>query len=94
MSSAALAISVRWGDRLIDSRLLRRGAAGSFSLGSAPGADVPVPRAGQAVFHFDARGPRVEFTDGVRGEVLRNGETPLVMSEVIHRGLAVEAGAG
>ncbi|MCU0699628.1 MAG: TonB family protein [Myxococcaceae bacterium] len=94
MTTAALAISVRWGDRLIDATLLRRGTGAAFSLGSGAGADVPVPRAGKAVFRFEGEVPRVDFTDGVRGEVLRNGETPLAMSDVIHRGLAVEAREG
>jgi TonB family protein len=94
MSTTALAISVRWGDRLIDSALLRRGSSDAFSLGSRSHADVAVPRAGEAVFRFDDDTPRVDFTDGVRGEVLRNGETSLAMSDVIHRGLAVEAGDG
>jgi TonB family protein len=94
MPATALAISVRWGDRLINSALLRPGSRDAFSLGSAADSDVSVPRAGHAVFRFDKDGPRLEFTDGVRGEVLRNGETPLAMSEAIHRGLATEVGSG
>jgi len=94
MTTSALAISVRWGDRLISSQVLRRDDPRAFSLGAAPGSDVTVPRAGQASFSFGADGPVVRFTDGVRGQVFRNGDVTLPMSEVIHRGLAQEEGDG
>jgi TonB family protein len=94
MSTTALAISVRWGDRLISSHVLRAHDRRVFSLGSAPGSDVPVPRAGQASFSFGGDGPVVHFTDGVRGQVFRNGDTELPMSDVIHRGLAHEEKEG
>lgn len=94
MSTTALAISVRWGDRLISSHVLRAHDKRVFSLGGAPGSDVPVPRAGQASFSFGGDGPVVHFTDGVRGQVFRNGDTELPMSDVIHRGLAHEENEG
>lgn len=92
MSTTALAISVRWGDRLISSHLLRKEDGRAFSLGQAPGSDVTVPRAGAATFSMDEDGPVVRFTDGVRGQVFRNGDTELPMSDAIHRGLAQEDG--
>jgi TonB family protein len=53
-----------------------------------------MPRAGQASFSFSGGVPLVQFTDGVRGQVFRNGEVELPMSEVIHRGLADEGQHG
>jgi TonB family protein len=94
MSFTALAISVRWGDRLISSQVLRPGARRVFQLGQSASADVTVPRAGTATFNLGSDGPDVHFTDGVRGQVFRNGDTALAMSDVIHRGLAQEADEG
>lgn len=94
MSTTALAISVRWGDRLISSHLLRHEDKKAFSLGQLPGDDVSVPRAGNASFSFGEEGAVVRFTDGVRGQVIRNGDTELPMSDVIHRGLAHEENDG
>lgn len=94
MSSTALAISVRWGDRLIGSHVLRPGDKKPFQLGQQADADVMVPRKGSAQFLLGSEGPEVHFTDGVRGQIFRNGDTALPMSDVIHRGLAQEGDDG
>lgn len=94
MSTTALSITVHWGDRLISSQVLRAGERRSFTLGSGARADVPIPRAGRATFSCDADGPRLAFTEGVRGRLVRNGEVELPISEAIHRGLAEESGEG
>lgn len=82
----ALAISVRWGEVLVESTMLR-----SDGLRSEPLSAIDARR---AHFTMSQTGPVLHFSDGVRGEVLRNGETPLAMSEAIHRGLAYESGDG
>lgn len=94
MSSTALAISVRWGDRLISSHVLRPGDRRPFQLGQQANADVTVPRKGSATFVLGSDGPEVHFTDGVRGQVFRNGDTALPMSDAIHKGLAQEGNDG
>ncbi|MBL8915240.1 MAG: AgmX/PglI C-terminal domain-containing protein [Archangium sp.] len=55
-----------------------------------------LPRA-DAPIRFDvSAGGRFEvgFVEGVVGEVMRNGETPLSLGDVVHRGLAVESDGG
>lgn len=56
----------------------------------------PLPRADAPIrFDVSAGGQfEVGFVEGVVGEVMRNGETPLSLGEVVHRGLAVEADGG
>lgn len=90
---SALAIAVRWHDTLISQAVLREGERRHFTVGAGD-ADVAVSRAGQANFFFDEDGPGLQFSSGVQGEVWRNGETPLAMGDVIHRGLAEENGSG
>jgi hypothetical protein len=87
----ALCVRVLWGERRVATHMLQVGQ----SLNLASNGEV-LPRA-DAPIRFDvSSGGRFEvgFAEGIVGEVLRNGETPLSLGEVVHRGLATEADGG
>ncbi len=77
----ALCVRVLWGERRLATHLVREAP---LTVGDGP-----------APLRFDAA-PRfgVAFADGVSGELLRNGQTPLSLGDAVHRGLAVETAHG
>ncbi len=85
-SSEALCVRVLWGERRVATHLLR----GGEQLALSNVGDVVTP--GDARMAFDAAS--LTFHEGVTGTVLRNGETPLSLGDVVHRGLAVEHEGG
>lgn len=77
----ALCVRVLWGERRLATHLVRREP---LAVGDGP-----------APLRFDgAEGFGVAFTEGVAGEVLRHGDTPLSLGEAVHRGLAHETPHG
>ncbi len=91
-TSTALAVRVCWGSVRVASQLLVEQGARRFSVG--PGDDDVTARGGRVGFFVDGDGPHLVFTEGLSGELVRNGETPLSLSEVVHEGLAEETAAG
>lgn len=91
----ALCVRVRWGNHRVATHVLDAGLADdAVTLGSGADADVVLPRPGRARFACAGDTFVFAFTDGLAGEVLRNGETPLTLDECISRGLAEESGDG
>lgn len=94
-SGEALCVRVRWGTHRVATHVLDAGLAErALTLGSGAGADVVLPRPGRARFSCAGDTFVFTFTDGLAGQVLRNGDTPLSLDECISRGLAEEAGDG
>lgn len=91
----ALCVRVRWGGHRVATHVLDAGLADeSLTLGPGADADVVLPRSGRARFSCDGDGFQLAFTDGLAGQVLRNGEVPLTLDECIARGVAAEQGDG
>jgi TonB family protein len=88
MSTEALCVRVLWGDRRVAAHVLNAGEKLALSQTGEPSAD------GTLRFEAGERHFAVGFHEGVVGEVLRNGETPLSLGEAVHRGLASEAAGG
>jgi hypothetical protein len=86
----ALCVRVLWGERRVATHLLQPGK--KLSLGSTGEAMT----ASEAPLQFEAgaRHFSLAFQEGVVGELLRNGETPLTLGDAVHRGLAVEETKG
>jgi hypothetical protein len=91
-ASCALAVRVGWGAVRVASQVLVEGGTRRFSVG--PGDDDVTARGGRVGFFLDAQGPHLVFTEGLVGELIRNGETPLTLSQVVQAGLAEETAAG
>lgn len=91
----ALCVRVRWGDHRVATHVLDAGLADeALTLGPGADADVVLPRSGRARFSCAGEAFVFAFTDGLAGQVLRNGEVPLSLDECIARGLAQELGDG
>ena len=86
----ALCVRVLWGERRVATHLLHPGR--KLALGSTGEAMA----ASEAPLQFEAgaRHFSLAFQEGVVGELLRNGETPLSLGDAVHRGLAVEEQKG
>ncbi|MCC6332784.1 MAG: TonB family protein [Myxococcales bacterium] len=94
-SGEALCVRVRWGNHRVATHVLDAGlSARAVTLGAGAGSDVVLPRAGRARFRCAEDGFVFFFTDGLSGEVLRNGDTRLSLDECISRGLAWESDDG
>lgn len=85
----ALCVRVLWGERRVATHLVH------------PGRKLALTATGEAVteaapLQFEAgdRHFSLSFQEGVTGELLRNGETPLSLGDAVHRGLAVEERQG
>ena len=86
----ALCVRVLWGERSIATHLIH------------PGRKLALASTGEPVSSTDARVQfeagahhfSLAFQEGVVGDVLRNGETPLSLGDAVHRGLAVEETKG
>lgn len=89
-STQALCVRVLWGERRISTHLLQRGE----SLPLTPLGERAARATAPLRFDADAQGFHLGFHEGVTGELLRNGETPLALGDTIHRGLATEDGQG
>lgn len=87
----ALCVRVLWGERRVATHLLHPGD--QLALASTgepvPAVDAPLSFRTTAPGHFS-----LAFGEGVVGEVLRNGETPLTLGDAVHRGLAFEEKKG
>lgn len=86
----ALCVRVLWGERRVATHLIHAG--GKLNLGTT-GECVAALEA-PLQFEAGARHFSLSFQEGVVGEVLRNGETPLTLGDAVHRGLAVEEQKG
>lgn len=86
----ALCVRVLWGERRVATHLIHAG--GKLALGTT-GESVGAPEA-PLQFEAGARHFSLSFQEGVVGELLRNGQTPLTLGDAVHRGLAVEAQKG
>lgn len=86
----ALCVRVLWGERRVATHLIHPGR--KLALGSTGEAVTP----SQAPLQFEAgsRSFSLHFQEGVVGELLRNGETPLSLGDAVHRGLVVEEDKG
>ncbi|MDP3155928.1 MAG: AgmX/PglI C-terminal domain-containing protein [Archangium sp.] len=86
----ALCVRVLWGERRVATHLIHAG--GKLALG-ATGESVA---ATEAPLQFEAgtRHFSLAFQEGVVGQLLRNGQTPLTLGDAVHRGLAVEEQRG
>ncbi|GMU60557.1 MAG: hypothetical protein AMXMBFR34_23200 [Myxococcaceae bacterium] len=94
-SGEALCVRVRWGNHRVATHVLDAGLSDrAVTLGPGAGSDVVLPRAGRARFRCAEDGFVFFFTDGLSGEVLRNGDTRLSLDECISRGLAWESDDG
>lgn len=89
-SAEALCVRVLWGERRMATHLLHPGR--KLALGSTGDA----VNATRAPLQFEAgdRHFSLTFQEGVVGELLRNGETPLSLGDAVHRGLAIEEKQG
>jgi TonB family protein len=91
----ALCVRVRWGAHRVATHVLSAGQADEdVRLGTSDDAHVVLPRPGRARFRCDGDAFELFFTDGLAGQVLRNGEVPLTLDECIARGLAAESKDG
>lgn len=92
----ALCVRVRWGAQRLATHVLDAGLADeALTLGPGADADVVLPRAGRARFRCAGEDTfELFFTDGLKGQVLRNAEVPLSLDECIARGLAAESKDG
>lgn len=86
----ALCVRVLWGERRVATHLIHAG--GKLALGTT-GESVEASEA-PLQFEAGARHFSLAFQEGVVGQVLRNGETPLTLGDAVHRGLAVEEQKG
>ena len=86
----ALCVRVLWGERRMATHLLHPGR--KLALGSTGEAVSPA----QAPLQFEVgeRHFSLTFQEGVVGELLREGETPLSLGDAVDRGLAVEEQQG
>ena len=82
----ALCVRVLWGERRVATHLLQPGAKLSLASTGEPVAAAEAP----LQFEAGSRHFSLSFQEGVVGELLRNGETPLSLGETVHRGLAIE----
>jgi TonB family protein len=85
----ALCVRVLWGERRVATHLIHPGAKLALtSTGEAVTTEAPLQ------FEAGSRHFSLAFQEGVVGELLRNGETPLTLGDAVHRGLAVEEQKG
>lgn len=85
----ALCVRVLWGERRLATHLVHAGD--SLALGAT---GEVLPTRPTVRFSGDARRFSLDFHDGLTGEVLRNGDTPLSLGDAVLRGLAVETPKG
>ena len=86
----ALCVRVLWGERRVATHMLQPG--GKLALAST---GEPVdPTHAPLQFEAGSRHFSLSFQEGVVGELLRNGETPLSLGDAVHRGLAIEEQKG
>ncbi len=90
LRNEALCVRVLWGERRVATHVLHQGQ--QLSLAST-GEPVPASEA-PLRFHTAPGHFSIGFSEGVVGEVLRNGETPLSLGDAVHRGLAFEEPKG
>ena len=85
MNNEALCVRVLWGEQRVATHLIHPGhKLGLSSTGEAVTTEAPLK------FEAGDRHFALAFQEGMVGEVLRNGETPLSLGDAIHNGLAVE----
>lgn len=86
----ALCVRVLWGERRVATHLIHPGR----KLALASTGESVAPTEAPLQFEAGARHFSLNFQEGVVGELLRNGETPLSLGDAVHRGLAVEEDKG
>ena len=93
-----LEVRIMWGDQIVAEHLLEPGALPAFTVGTAANVDFPMgdsklggPRF--SVVTRDASGFQLHFTNKMKGELTRKGETN-ELGAVIERGLAQNDGEG
>lgn len=86
----ALCVRVLWGERRVATHLLQPGR----KLALASTGEPVTPAEAPLQFEAGARHFSLAFQEGVVGELLRNGQTPLSLGDAVHRGLAVEEPKG
>ena len=86
----ALCVRVLWGERRVATHLIHAG--GKLALGTTGEAVAAIEAPLQ--FEAGARHFSLAFQEGVVGQLLRNGQTPLTLGDAVHRGLAVEEQKG
>lgn len=89
-TSEALCVRVLWGERRMATHLLHPGR--KLALGST--GDAVAPPQAPLQFEVGDRHFSLTFQQGVVGELLRNGETPLSLGDAVQRGLAIEEKQG
>jgi len=87
-----LEVRILWGDAIVAEHLLEPGPLAPFSVGTAAGVDFPMGDAklGGPAFNVvtrDAKGFQLHFTQKMKGELIRKGETS-ELGAVIEQGLA------
>lgn len=87
----ALSVTVSWGEHRLASQVLGPSGASRFVVGPQADCDFVAPRAARVEFRRGAEGPTCTFSDGLTGDVLRNGETWLGLSDLVRQGVAEEA---
>ncbi|MFZ5442661.1 MAG: TonB family protein [Myxococcota bacterium] len=85
----ALCVRVLWGERRLATHLVRDGQALALASNGELAPAAPALRFAASDGRFT-----LDFHDGLTGELLRNGETPLSLGEAVHRGLAEETPKG
>ena len=86
----ALCVRVLWGERRVATHLLQPGAKLALASTGEPVAAAEAP----LQFEAGSRHFSLSFQEGVVGELLRNGQTPLSLGDAVHRGLAIEEQKG
>lgn len=88
-NNEALCVRVLWGEQPVATHLVHPGQKLALtSIGERATANAPLQ------FEAGDRHFLLGFQEGVVGELLRNGETPLSLGDAVHRGLAVEEQKG